>query len=102
MLTPEVGPRMMPSVASTLSGAVNVVGHTFIRETLIKSKEAGKKAKREVEYCLRVGPHSYYTTKMRSPKACEVPDFIIDPDYKKILTLIKGSEKTTTKRTRRK
>lgn len=92
MLTPEVGPRMMPSVASTLTGAVNLVGHTFIKEVLIKPKKAGQKPKREIDYCLRVGPHGYYTTKIRSPKDKIVPDFIVDPNYEKLVETIKGSQ----------
>lgn len=101
MITPEVGPRLMPSVASAVMGAVNVVGHTFIREKVEKSKELGKKPKRIVEYCLRVGPHGYYATKIRSPKEFYTPDFIKDPSYDKIVAVLKGklsdgtSEKTT-------
>lgn len=95
MMIPEIGPRVMPSVASTLLGAVNIVGHTFIREQITKSKTAGKKSIRNVHYCLRLGPHGYYATKIRNPKEFHVPDFIQDPTFKKILDIVKGKEVKT-------
>lgn len=99
ILVPEVGPRLMPSVASSLNGAVNVIGHTFIREKITKSKTIGGKLKRQVSYCLRLGPHGCYTTKIRSPKEREVPDYIVNPDYDKLIGIITGSrKKATTKR----
>jgi hypothetical protein len=96
MLAPEVGPRLMPSVASLLVGAVKVVGHTFIRETITKSKQLGKKPKRETEYCLRIGPHSYYTTKVRSPKSSEVPDYLVDPTFEDILEVVRSTTSVKT------
>lgn len=91
-IKPEVGPLLMPSVASPACGAVKVVGHTFIREIVHKSKDLGKKKTREVQYCMRLGPHSYYTTKIRSPKGQPVPYFISDPDYGKVVKVMKGLE----------
>ncbi len=90
MMIPEVGPRVMPSVASTLLGAVNIVGHTFIREQVTKTKKAGSKSQRKVDYCLRLGPHGYYATKIRNPKKFHVPDFIEDPTFDKIVEIVKG------------
>jgi hypothetical protein len=90
VIMPEMGPRLMPGVAGTLLGAVNVVGYTFIREELTKSKVAGQKAKREVQYCLRIGPHGIYATKIRSPKGHEVPEYIVDPSYDKLVAVIEG------------
>lgn len=95
MLSPEVGPRLMPSLASLLTGAVKVVGHTFIKETLQKSATLGKKATRKIDYCLRIGPHGYYTTKIRSPKDSETPEFLKDPTFKKILGVLKGEQPVT-------
>lgn len=37
MIMPEVGPRLMPSLAGAVLGMVNVVGNTYIREVLTKS-----------------------------------------------------------------
>lgn len=86
-IMPEVGPRLMPSVASTLNAAVSIIGNTFVREKIIKVKTAEKKIveKRKIEYCLRIGPHAYYTTKVRKPKSVEVPSFITDPTYNKLV-----------------
>lgn len=91
-IAPEVGPRLMPSVASTLTGAVNVVANTFIRERTIKAKELGKKSRRVVEYCLRVGPHSYYNTKIRSPKSHVPPSVIVDATYEKLVAVVRGRD----------
>jgi phage nucleotide-binding protein len=89
-LTPEVVPRVMPSVSSALCGMVNVVGNTFVREEVQKPKKVGEKSKRVVQYCLRIGPHGYYTTKIRSPRESFIPDFLVDPDYDKIVEVVEG------------
>lgn len=96
MILPEVGPRLMPSVASALLGAVNVVGNTYIREIITKSKKVGDKAKREVQYCLRIGPHGYYATKIRRPKDFTIPEFIVDPTYDKLANVIQGKASKAT------
>lgn len=96
VILPEVGPRLMPSVAGTLCGAVNIVGNTYIREVITKPKKAGEKSQREVQYCLRIGPHGYYTTKIRRPKNFPIPEFIIDPSYDKLLAVIQGEESPVT------
>ena len=89
VIEPSVGPRCIPSVASVMNAAVNVIGSTFIRERVIKTKtkKGKKREKRVVEYCLRVGPHAYYTTKIRKPKSVELPSSLVDPTYEKILAL---------------
>lgn len=90
MITPEVGPRLMPSVASTMTGSVNIVGHSFIKETIEKPKTAGQKKNKTIEYCMRIGPHAFYTTKIRKPKSQILPDFLVDPDFKQLLAIVKG------------
>lgn len=87
-LDPEVGPRLMPSVASYLCGAVKVIGYTYIREVK-KSKDPLKKD-RSVEYRMRLGPHAYYTTKVRRPKSGLTPDSIINPTHGKIIDIMRG------------
>lgn len=94
VLAPEVGPRLMPSIASLVTGAVKVVGHTFIKETLTK-KGLGKKPERKVDYCLRIGPHGFYTTKIRSPKSAETPDFLKNPTYENLVAVMKGNTPAT-------
>ena len=98
-IIPEVGPRLTPAVSSFVLGAVNVVGNTFIREETTKK---GLKKKTRIEYCLRLGPNKFYSTKIRSPKDVHVPDYIVDPEYKTLLNIIKGeTTKTKLKKTKR-
>ena len=97
MITPEVGPRLMPSTASTMTGSVNIVGHSFIKETIERPKKAGEKKKKTIEYCMRIGPHAFYTTKIRKPKSQILPDFIVDPDFDQLLAIVKGDSKTSSK-----
>lgn len=93
-IEPNVGPALSPSVASTLNAAVGIIGNTFIREkhiaTGVFKRGQAKKTKRVVQYCLRVGPHAYYTTKIRKPKDIEVPAVIEDPSYDELLEYIEG------------
>lgn len=86
-LTPEVGPRLMPSVASDANAAVNVIGHSYIAEEIEKGEG---RPKRVIKYGMRVGPHAYYLTKIRKPKEISVPHAIFDPTYDKLIGIIKG------------
>ncbi len=88
-IAPEVGPRLMPSVASTLVGAVNIIGHTFIREATKRNAEG--KIERKIQYALRLGPHPFYLTKIRKPKNKGiVPEYIVNPDFNKLLQIVRG------------
>ena len=87
-MSPSVGPRVMPSVASILTASVKIVGNTFIRE--VHTKLDGGKMKREVIYSMRIGPHAYYNTKIRQPKGSYTPDILENPDYDKLVSLMKG------------
>lgn len=92
-LEPEVGPKLMPSVKNDLNASVSIIGNTFIRiKTVTKKDDKGRKTK-EVKklYCLRVGPNSVYTTKIRKPKGITAPDYIVDPDFAKIKDIMKGN-----------
>lgn len=94
-LMPEVGPRLMPSVAAVLNAAVSIIGHTYIRinSKKVRNKE-GKIYKKEIpEYCLRIGPNPVYTTKVRKPKDITVPNAIIDPTYASLMDTLKGEVK---------
>ena len=77
-ITPAVGPRLMPSVASFLCASCTLVGECFINHS----------EKKGAQYMLRVSPHSYYITKVRKPKSVELKD-ITNPSYKKIQKLFK-------------
>ena len=98
MITPEVGPRLMPAVASCAVGSVNVVGYTMIKQTVSEKKKLGQKAESKIEYCLRIGPHPLYTTKIRTDKNNHTPEFIVDPTYDKLVSVIKGEEKKVSSR----
>lgn len=91
-LMPEIGPRLMPSVASVLNAAVTVIGNTFIRRATIRKKDAKGVMKKveKTEYCLRVGPSHLYVTKLRKPRSQVAPEFISDPTYESIQEAIKG------------
>lgn len=86
-IDPSIGPRLMPSVASHLNGAVSVIGNTFIREHFIGDK---KEKVRRVEYSMRIGPHSYYITKVRQPVGSDTPDVVINPNFEKIMAISRG------------
>lgn len=91
VLSPEVGPRLMPSVTSVLNAAVSTIGNTFIRIRYVKKKVDGKtKVTEKKEYCLRLGPSPLYVTKVRKPKSISAPDFIVDPTYEDIQDVING------------
>lgn len=95
MIAPEVGPALSPSVARTLNAAVDVIGQTFIRErlTTVKTKKGGEKSKVVVEYCMRIGPHARYLTKIRRAKpGTKLPPVVSGPTFDKILKLVRGEE----------
>lgn len=96
-IEPSVGPRIMPSVAAFLNGAVKIIGNTYIRETW--SIENKKRISR-IEYGMRLGPHPYYTTKVRSPVGVAAPSTIVDPTFDKLVAVLRGeySEAAVSKR----
>ncbi len=92
-IDPSVGPRLMPSVAATLNGAVKAIGCTYIREVLLEGEP------RRIEYGMRLGPHAYYTTKLRVPVGVSVPESVFNPTFDRILRLMSGEQpKTLTKK----
>lgn len=90
-IAPEVGPRLMPSVASVMNAAVDFIGNTFVREQISTIKiGTKKKTKSKIQYSMRIGPHASYITKVRKPKGVEVPRYIVDPTFQKLEQLKKG------------
>ena len=98
-LLPEVGPSVMPSIAGSLNAAVDYAFSTFVRIRTIKNKKTRKKTKR-IEYCMRIGPHTYYYTKVRSPKGKATPDIIVDPTFAKLEAIIQGEYENGKKKKR--
>lgn len=102
LLTPNIGAGLIPSLAGWVYTAVEYICQTYIRqrmERVVTTLGQGKMAKEieqlvavkgKVEYCLRTAPDPIYTTKFRVPKGTPLPDVIIDPDYDKIMALIRG------------
>lgn len=80
-IDPSVGPRVMPSISSSLLAAVDFIGDCFIRQRKLKDSV-------ETQYCLRVGPHPVYITKVRVPKDVEVKPILVDTSYDDIIDLI--------------
>lgn len=92
-IAPHVAARLMPSVVSFLNGAVSTIGNTFIRERYVGK---GKDRQREVRYCLRVGPHSVYRSKIRRPPdAGLLPDVIVNPTFEKLSAVSRGESLST-------
>lgn len=88
-IEPSVAARLSPSVVSFMNGAVSVIGNTFIRERFTKNEDNSKV--RHVDYCMRVGPHAYYRSKIRVPPgSVEIPDVIVNPTFEKIMKLSRG------------
>ena len=98
-IEPSIGARVMPSVSSFLDGAVDAIGSTFIKE---RWETEDKEEVRHVDYCMRIGPHAYYSTKIRRPVAAgPIPELIVNPTFKKIKDLTSGKSKPKRKVVRR-
>lgn len=87
VIEPEVGPSLIPSVAKTLTGAVGIIGQTYIAEKVVQK---GAKVKRSLEYRVRLGPHPYYTTKVRNPKKFKAPAYIVNGSFEKLKAVVEG------------
>lgn len=99
-IEPSIGARVMPSVSSFLDGAVDAIGSTFIKE---RWETEDKEEVRHVDYCMRIGPHAFYSTKIRRPVAAgAIPELIVNPTFKKIKDLTLGKSKPKRKVVRRK
>ena len=98
-IEPNIGARVMPSVGTFLDGAVDAIGCTFIKE---RWETEDREEVRHVDYCMRIGPHAYYATKIRRPvSAGPIPELIVNPTYQKIKNLTTGA-KPKRKKVRRK
>lgn len=107
LMQPHVGVATIPSLAGWLNTAVDYIGNTFIRtaeRTRMVSTIKGQPARavvepvlmedgrtQKAEYCLRTAPNPLFMTKFRAPKnSITVPSVIVDPDYAKIMAVIRG------------
>lgn len=97
-IDPNIGAALMPSVATFLNGLVKIIGNTFIREAYTIQN---KRRVVSVEYAMRIGPHAYYTTKVRSPVGVESPAVVVDPTYDKLVAVMRGKYREATESKRK-
>ena len=87
----HIGPAVSPSIKSGVCAMCNLVGNTFVRETIIKKEIGGKKKIiKRMEYCLGIGPSALYVRKVRKSKGIVLPDYISDPSYEAITEILQG------------
>jgi hypothetical protein len=97
LIMPTVGSALQPSVANWLNGCVDYVCQCFIREeTIVTKHKIGNKIKTTMkksekkEFCLRIGPHPVFMTGFRAPPEVVLPEVIVDPNFNKVMELVKG------------
>lgn len=98
MLRPNISSDIGKSVASMLNAEVSYMGQLLIRDKMEEREEkmgelsVPKMVKVGAEYAMRVGPDAMYRTKFRRPLTVtkELPQFIVNPNYDKIIQVIKG------------
>jgi phage nucleotide-binding protein len=80
-----------------LYSACDYIVRTGIENKIITKqiKKGAKVVTKEVDtgdkqYVLYTGPNEIYQTKFRKPKTVSLPVKIVDPNYEKIITLVKG------------
>ena len=98
VLMPYVASGVTPSIVGWLNPAVDYIVQTYKQQNQVEkiTKLKGKTVKKMVpgegvEYRMRIGPHSVFTTKFRKPKGGELPQSIIDPTYDKVMEYITGT-----------
>lgn len=97
-LAPHIGAGLMPSIVSWLNPACDYIVQSYIRQGMeekvlkVGDKEVRKQVPKpgSVEFCIRTAPDPIFMTKFRVPKGSPKPPVIVDPDYNKIIKIIKG------------
>jgi hypothetical protein len=86
---PTVFPQVTRSVRGIIGGAVDFIGQTYVRESIVSRD--GKETK-STKFCMRLGPSSKYTTKIRLPVGCakQAPAAIVNPTFESINKLMRG------------
>lgn len=88
-IDPSVSARVMPSIGSFVEGACDIIGHLYIGS--IKEKNKKGKTIATPEYRMRIGPHPTYTTKIRRPPDTgPLPEYIVNPSYRKLVAIEAG------------
>ena len=97
IVMPCVAAAFTPSLVGWLNPACDYIGQTFLRPKMkTKTIKIGGKSQttemrgKGMDYCLRTAPHDVFTTKFRAPVGNEVPEYIVDPSYEKIVGIVQG------------
>lgn len=96
-----IGVGVTPALAGWLQPACDYTVQAFKRgrvevtETIIgegenEVREKVKTRVKGVDFCIRCEPHDMIATKFRLPKGLSLPDFIPDPTYAKLMSVIQG------------
>lgn len=92
---PSIAGALTPAVSWWLNAACDCVVATYKRQKTkqVTTKIGGKLKTREVptggvEFCLRVGPNPVYSTKVRLPVGVEVPEYISNPTFEKLYSIV--------------
>ncbi len=89
-LNPEYGPAVSPGIALAVCAAMDVIGHAYIDESPVK---VGNQVRSVIQHKLRIAPHRNYLAKVRKPLNVTVPDFIVNPTYDDIASIVQGKYK---------
>lgn len=99
IIKPRVSAALTPKAIKWLHTAVDYICQTYVtprfevqKKKVTATTEALKKVRvvGKYDYWLRTGPDDTYITKFRKPKGKDVPEAIKDPDYDKIMAVIRG------------
>ena len=98
LIKPVIASAVGKSLADFINAECDYIGQCCKREevrqvetTVGKNKITINQPTGKVRYYLRVGPHAVYYTGFRQHIGTpELPDFVLDPDYTKIVELIRG------------
>lgn len=97
-ITPSIGTDLSKQANDWLCGTSDYTCQTYIsseeKEEAVPMDDGKiekiKVATGKIEFRLRVAPHSVYTTKFRVPPGVDLPDYITNPTYEKIMAVIDG------------
>jgi hypothetical protein len=99
MQVASIGADFSKSIIKWVNPACSFLVQTFKRPKMVEQKIViGGKTKTKivrgkgVDYCLRVGPHDRVITKFRKTKEIILPDVIVDPNFDKMMALVKGKQ----------
>lgn len=111
LLRPQIGGAVGKAVGDFIDAECSYICQALIREQVVTSTKTtgGKVVNGKIiggkpltvetktgkkEYCIRIGPHESYITGFRIglDREGDIPDFIINPSYEKVVTIIKGEQ----------